>query len=883
MLQPTPHEEESVPATQPQATETHPPGDREVRRVQVKVPRKTFTQAECMEAATDYFDGDTLAANVFVTKYALQDSRGDFLEKTPDDMHRRLAREFARIEALYENPMSEEEIYELLRGYRYIVPQGSPMSGIGNPYKLQSISNCFVIAPPFDSYGGVLWTDQEQAQIMKRRGGVGFDISTIRPKGMSTANAAVTTDGIEVFMDRYSNTCREVAQGGRRGALMLTIDVHHPQIRDFIEIKRDKKRVTGANISIRLSDEFLEAVDQGTQVQLRWPVDPDVEHQIEEMAEAREIWDRIMVAAHESAEPGLLFWGNAKKYTPADLYAPEGFGSVSTNPCGEIILSPYDSCRLTVVNLTSFVEDPFSHKARFNWELYNQVVQKAQRLMDDMVDLELEQVEKILKKVDDDPEPEHVKSIERRLWAKIREAAINGRRTGLGVTGVGDAVAMMNLVYGTDESIQFIEEMYRQLAVGSYTSSVIMAKERGSFPVCDVERESDHPFLARIRGELRPEIRAMWDTYGRRNIANTTTAPCGSVSTQTQTTTGIEPAFALTYTRRKKINPNDGDASVDFVDDLGDKWTHFKVLHHAFTRWCEVTGRDPEQVVSRIEAGNTADLEASPYWKATANDIDWVQKVKCQGAAQRWIGHAISNTTNLPADATVETVKDVYMTAWKSGCKGVTIYRDGTRDGVLVQPVSEFVNHEAPKRPEKLECEIHRSRVKQNGGHVEWSIFVGLYDGRPYEIFGGYAEKIKFPKRVKKGWIVKRPRLNKDGAVNKKEGSFYDLHYGDEDDPFVIEDIVSVFDNPEQGDFTRMISLSMRHGAPIHYVVEQLGRGTNSDMFDFAKVMARVLKKYIADGTRASARVCPDCEAEDSMAYQQGCLHCTVCGWEKCG
>lgn len=834
-----------------------------------KVKRKTYDYDEVFEASLRYFDGDDLAANTWVTKYALRDPAGNYLEKTPSDMHRRLAREFARIEAKYPNPMGEDEIFALLDRFEYVVPQGSPMSGIGNSFKLQSISNCFVINSPADSYGGILMTDQEQVQIMKRRGGVGFDISTIRPKGMPTANAAQTTDGIEIFMDRFSNSCREVAQGGRRGALMLTLDVHHPQVRDFVKIKRDLKRVTGANISLRLSDEFLEAVEEGEQVQLRWPCDPSVPHVLEEYVDARELWDEIIESAHACAEPGLLFWGNAKKYTPADIYADEGFGSVSTNPCGEIVLSPNDSCRLMVVNLASFVENEFTDDARFDWEKYREVVAKAQRLMDDMIDLELEQVEKIIAKIEADPEEETVKAAELNLWRKIRDAATRGRRTGLGVTAVGDAVAMMNLRYGSDESIEFVEDMYRELAVSSYRSSVTMAQERGCFPVYNFRKEQGHPFIERVLEAGGKELRRRYEAYGRRNIANTTTAPCGSVSILTQTTSGIEPAYTLVYTRRKKINPNDENASVDFVDNLGDKWTHYTVRHHGFARWQEVQGKTDD------------DVEESPYHGATSNDVDWVQKVKLQGAAQRWICHAISNTTNVPEDTTVETVKEIYLTGWKTGCKGVTVYRDGSRAGVLVAKKQVFVQHDAPRRPERLPCDVHRSRIKvgtEKDGKTpvmqDWIFFVGLYEDKPFEIFGGTTENIELPKKVETGWIVKR---------SFKTGGKYDFCYGDPDDPFKVKDIVRQFDNPDRGWATRMISLSLRHGSPTQYVVEQLQRDKDADLFDFGKCIARVLKKYIPDGTTPKAdKVCPECGEEENLRYESGCVTCHSCSYSKC-
>lgn len=832
-------------------------------------PMKTYTFEEVLAASLEYFDGDELAANTWATKYALRDNNGQYCEATPKDMHWRLAREFARIEAKYPNPMDVEEIFGLLDRFKYIVPQGSPMSGIGNNFKLQSLSNCFVIESPADSYGGILMTDQEQVQIMKRRGGVGFDLSTIRPKGLPTANAAQTTDGIEIFMDRFSNSCREVAQGGRRGALMLTLDVHHPQVRDFVKIKQDLKRVTGANISLRLSDEFLEAVEKGGQVQLRWPCDPKAKHILEDYIDARELWDDIIDSAHRCAEPGLLFWGNAKKYSPADVYEDEGFGSVSTNPCGEIILSPNDSCRLMVVNLASFVNNPFTQEAEFDWVKYEEVVGKAQRLMDDMIDLEIEQIDKILIKIETDPEPDAIKAAELNLWRKIRDAAERGRRTGLGVTAVGDAVAQMNLRYGSDQSIELVEQMYRSLAVASYHSSIQMAKERGCFPVYSYRKEEDHPFIKRILEAGGKEMEEAYQTHGRRNIANTTTAPCGSVSILTQTTSGIEPAYTLIYTRRKKINPNDEDAKVDYIDQMGDQWTEFTVRHHGFKKWQEATGKTDE------------DIEESPYFGGTSNDVDWVQKVKMQGAAQQWICHAISNTTNLPADTDAETVKNVYMTGWKSGCKGVTVYVDGSRAGVLVQKKSMFIQHNAPKRPVQLPCEVHRSTIKvgaeKDGTPImqDWIFFVGLYESKPFEVFGGTTENIELPKKVTDGYIVKR---------SFKSGGKYDFYYGDLDDPFKIKDIVRQFDNPDRGWATRMISLGLRHGTPIHYVVEQLQRDKEAPLHDFGKCVARVLKKYIEDGVVPRAeKVCFHCGAEDSLRYQEGCALCTACGQSKCG
>ncbi len=809
-----------------------------------------------------YFNGDELAANVFITKYALTDKTGQVLEKTPDEMHRRLASEYARIEKKYPNPMSEEEIFELFKDFTYVIPQGSPMSGIGNPFQIQSISNCFVIDSPHDSYGGICKTDQELVQIAKRRGGVGFDLSSIRPKGLPTGNCARTTDGIEVFMDRFSNSCREVAQGGRRGALMLTISVHHPQIRDFIKIKRNLTRVTGANISVRLTDEFLNAVENDENFQTRFPV--DVENpEVSEMISAKDVWNEIVDNAHATAEPGLLFWDNARKYTPSDIYTKEGFGSTSTNPCGEIILSPYDSCRLMVVNLLSFVKNPFEDGAVFNFEEMSKVVKKAQRLMDDMIDLEIEQVDKIIAKIEKDPEPEEVKQIELDLWENIKTQAILGRRTGLGVTAVGDTLAALNTRYGSDESIALVESFYKTLALAAYESSCYLAKERGAFPVHDHQKEKGHPFLERL-WEEDPKLYTLCKEHGRRNIALTTTAPAGSVSVLTQTTSGIEPAFLVKYMRRKKINQEvDPNARVDYIDDTGDAWQEFDVYHHGFKQWMDTTGQ--------------SDVEDSPYHLATSNDIDWVKKVKMQAAAQKWVCHAISNTTNLPNNTDIETVKKIYMEGWKSGCKGVTIYRDGCRSGVLVsndntddRKTTKFKAHSAPQRPESLKCSIHHASIKGEA----WTILVGLMDGKPYEVMGGLQKYIEIPRKYKQGIIIKHPY--------KTKNSRYDLHIGKNGDSFIIKDLVSVFDNPNHAGYTRTISLALRHGAPIQYVVEQLSKDTEMDMFSFSKVIARVLKTYITDGTKPSKKACENCGAEDALVYQEGCVTCTACGSSKC-
>lgn len=1154
------------------------------------------TYAQAMEQSLEYFQGNKIAAKVFVDKYALKDQEGSILEPSPREMHRRLAKEFARIEAKYPNPLTEEEIFGYLDQFKYIIPQGSPMAGIGNPFQVMSISNCFVIQSPYDSYGGILKADQEQAQIMKRRGGVGMDISTIRPRGLPTSNAAQTTDGIGVFMERFSNTCREVAQGGRRGALMLTISVHHPEIRTFIHIKEDLKKVTGANISIRLSDEFMNAVKTKDKVQLRFPVDSK-EPSISEMVDANELWTEIIEAAHKSAEPGLLFWNTVMKYCPANCY-PE-FITISTNPCqpgwatvltpegirtfndisvgsiiwsgkrwtkvvnkvctgvkpvygyktragtfygtenhrvvsggekievaladsidtsqgqlnsedarkpldphdimdglvwgdgefhkasnkvflhigqddqcyfdseiknlvlehrpgvkqtayavrttnevlkktyerelhpdwlysadqqkirgflrglftangtvvgnrvqlkssclklveqvqlmlsmlgissyyttnkahevefengtyeckesydlsigtkqgrqlfqqligfihpekqkklqasldlkpsskspkvsyeivdtqylgeekvyditveadehtywtggllvsncGEITLSAYDSCRLLLVNALSFVRNPFTSKVTMDWNKFEKVVKVAQRLMDDVVDLELECIEKILAKIEADPEPDDVKAIEVNLWKKIHQACVRGRRTGLGLTGVGDLIAAMGMRYGSPESIEFVEELYKELATSSYASSITMAKERGPFPAYSYALESDHPFIRQVTATSQ-SLEEQYKTYGRRNIANLTTPPAGSTSIVAKSilgfgvTSGIENVLFVRAIRRKKINPNDKEARVDFVDDLGDKWTEFPVYHNGFEAWKQITGK------------TDGDIQESPYWNSTADDVDWVAKVDMQGVAQKWIDHSISNTTNLPEDTDVETVKKVYMRGWERGCKGVTIYRKNSRTGVILDEKSKktselaLTENHAPKRPHELECDVYHSTIQGE----KWTIFVGKLGNRPYELMGGLAKFVNLPKRVRNGKTVKH-----NGDINPAR---YDFHYDHEkgpEDETVIRDIGNVFENPVHSAFTRSISLNLRHGVPVQYVCEQLLKGAekDSDLYSFSRVMSRVLKNYIQDGTKTTQKKCPECKSSN-LSYQQGCVTCLDCGSSKCG
>lgn len=816
---------------------------------------------EALEQSLKYFNGDELAAQVFAGKYALTTPDGDILEPTPKEMHERIAKEFFRIEKKYPNSLSYEEILEYLTSWK-IVPQGSPMSGIGNPYQLASLSNCFVVDPPGDSYGNIFKADQELAQIMKRRGGVGLDISTIRPKGMNTSNAAKTTDGIGVFMERFSNTCREVAQNGRRGALMEVISVHHPEIETFINIKRDLKKVTGANISIKLSDEFMTAVKNDTDVELRWPVDSKTP-KVSKRVKAKDIWDQIVDAAWSSAEPGLLFWDTALRETPAHCY-PE-FVSSAVNPCAELLLSPYDSCRLLLVNAYKFVLDPFTENAKFDYESFAKACQVGQRLMDDLIDLEIECVDKILNKIETDPENDSVKQAERELWTKIKSACVNGRRTGLGITAIGDSLAALNVVYGTKQSIEIVEHIYKNHALNAYRSTVQLAKERNPFPAFVHSLEKDHPFINRIM-DLDPRLKKDWEKYGRRNIALTTTAPAGSVSVLTQTTSGIEPAFMLSYKRRKKINQNDKESRVDFVDEMGDRWQEYVVYHHAFKKWMEVTGK--------------TDVKDSPYHNGTSNDIDWSASVDLQAAAQAWCCHAISKTCNLPNSASKELVGEIYLKAWESGCKGFTVYRDGCRSGVLVaetpKPTSpdKDPQRQAPKRPKALPCDVHIMTV----GGEKWTFFVGLLDGRPYEIIGGLSKFVSIPKRVKTGKIVKN-----SGTDAARYDFCFDFEKGP-DEETVIKDTTSCFENATHGAFTRTISLALRHQTPVQYIVEQLIKGSEKedDLFSFSKAASRVLKQYIAEGTKGNSdKKCKECGA-NGLVYSEGCLRCLNCGNSKC-
>jgi ribonucleoside-diphosphate reductase alpha chain len=816
-----------------------------------------FEYKDAYASSLKYFNGDEMAADVFLKKYALRDKSNNILEKNPDDMHRRLAREFARIEKKYPNPMSEDEIYELFKNFARVVPQGSPMSGIGNDYRLQSLSNCFVISSPADSYGGICYADQELTQIMKRRGGVGLDISNIRPKGLATDNAAQTTDGIGVFMEKYSNTCREVAQGGRRGALMLTIDVRHPEIETFINIKRDLKKVTGANISIRVSDEFMHAVENDDEFMLRWPID-SASPLITRSIRAKDIWQQMMNAAWTSAEPGILFWDTVLRQTPADAYASKGFRTVSTNPCGELVLCPLDSCRLLLINLMTYVHRPFTKNATFDFASYKSDVIKAQRLMDDMIDLEIENVDKIIAKVNSDPQPAHIKQIELDLWKGIRQKALDGRRTGLGITALGDALARLNIKYASAEAVDMTETIYKELALSAHKSSVIMAKERGAFLAFEQGLWDEHPFMNMLAENSDEETNSLFKQHGRRNICLTTTAPAGSVSSQTQSTSGIEPVFLLSYIRRRKLTQNDVNVRVDFIDDMGDRWQEYVVYHPGVKQWMDVTG--------------DTDVKNSPYYGATSADINWEMSVDMQAVAQKWIEHSISKTCNLPNNVDVSLVSNVYMRAWKKGCKGFTIYRAGSRAGVLIEnegdDKKQIDDKKSSDRPKELPCKIHHMQVKGEA----WTVLVGLHDGRPYEVFGGLSSQIEVLKKYDVGIIIKNSR--------KTTNSTYDLRLGN-GEGFLIKNIVEQFDNPNQSATTRLISLILRHGASIELVVDQLQKDKNADMFSFSKCISRVLKTYIKDGTSVKGKACPNCSST-SLAYIEGCMTCTKCSWSKC-
>ena len=836
---------------------------------------KTYTQDEAFQSSLEYFKGDELAARVWVNKYALKDSYGNIFEKNPDDMHRRLAREIARIDNRYPNPLSEDAIFEVLRDFKYIVPQGGPMTGIGNDFQIASLSNCFVIGNegPSDSYGGVMKIDQEQVQLMKRRGGVGHDLSHIRPKGSPVKNSALTSTGIVPFMERYSNSTREVAQDGRRGALMLSVSINHPDSESCIVAKMTEGKVTGANVSVKIDDEFMRAVINDEEYVQKYPVFSE-NPMYTKTIKARDLWNKIVHNAWKSAEPGILFWDTIIRESVPDCYADLGYRTVSTNPCGEIPLCPYDSCRLLAINLYSYVQHPFSKDARFDFPLFKEHVAIAQRIMDDIIDLELEKIDAILAKIHADPESDELKGVEIRLWEKIKQKANEGRRTGVGITAEGDMLAALGLRYGSDEAIDFAVEVQKTLAVEAYRASVYLAKDRGSFKIYDTRREENNPFILRLK-EAAPDMYADMVKYGRRNIACLTIAPTGTTSLMTQTTSGIEPVFLPVYKRRRKVNPNDQNVHIDFVDESGDSYEEFIVFHHKFAEWMRVNGYDTAKNYTNEEVDQL--VQQSPYYKATSNDIDWVAKVRMQGQVQKWVDHSISVTVNLPSDVTEELVGKLYIEAWKSGCKGCTVYRDGSRAGVLVSNKDKKpeVQEEMPsKRPIELDADV----VRFQNNKEKWIAFIGLYNGRPYEIFTGIAdddEGIMLPKTVTSGKIVKH--------YDEYGKSRYDFQFQNKRGFKTTVEGLSYKFNKEYWNYAKLISGVLRHGMPVHQAVEVVAsmEFDNENINTWKNGVERALKKYIPNGTEATGERCEHCGSP--VVYQEGCLICKTCGTSKCG
>lgn len=839
----------------------------------------TYTHKDALNESIKYFKGDELAAQVWINKYAMKDSFGNLYEKSPDDMHRRLAREFARIEKKYSNPMGEDEIYHLLKDFKYIVPQGGPMTGMGNNFQVASLSNCFVIgtSKPADSYGGILKMDEEQVQLMKRRGGVGHDLSDIRPAGSAVLNSALTSTGVVPFMERYSNSTREVAQDGRRGALMLTISIKHPDADNFIDAKMEQGKVTGANVSVKIDDEFMRAALEGKEYVQQYPIDSK-NPKVVKTINAQKLWRKIIHNAWKSAEPGILFWDTVIRESIPDCYADLGYKTVSTNPCGEIPLCPYDSCRLIAINLYSYVNNPFTRDASFDMELFHDHVHKAMRLMDDLVDLEIEKIDAILAKVNADPEEEDVKRVERELWEKIRKKGLEGRRTGLGITAEGDMLAALGLTYGSDKAIDFSVNVQKNLAVEAYRSSVTMAKERGAFPIFSAERETLNPMIDRIK-EADPALYKLMVKYGRRNISMLTIAPTGTTSLMTQTTSGIEPVFLPFYIRRRKVNPNDMNAVITFKDDVGDCWEEYYVFHHKFLEWCKINGYSEESVKTLPIKDVEELVKKSPYYKATSNDIDWIAKVKMQGSIQKWVDHSISVTVNLPNSVTEDLVADVYKTAWEVGCKGVTIYRDGSRAGVLVSAKENKGSSGAaikPKeRPKSLEADVIRFR----NGNEQWIALVGKMNGVPYEIFTGLVDddSRNIPKSVEKGFIVKE----KDIKTGK---SRYDFQYTDKYGYTNIVGGISHMFNKEYWNYAKFISGVLRHGMPITDVINLINglQLDNETINTWKNGVERSLKRYIPDGTKDdTGKRCSKCNS-NNLVYQEGCLVCMNCGYSKC-
>ncbi len=844
---------------------------------------ETYNYEEAFEASKDYFKGDELAARVWVNKYALKDSYGSIYEKTPDDMHRRIASEIARIEKKYNNPMSEDQVFELLRNFKYIVPQGSPMAGIGNNFQVGSLSNCFVIGLDGnpDSYGGIIKIDEEQVQLMKRRGGVGHDLSHIRPKGSPVKNSALTSTGLVPFMERYSNSTREVAQDGRRGALMLSVSIKHPDSESFIDAKMTEGKVTGANVSVRIDDEFMRAVESRSKYVQKYPIDSETP-KYEKEIEASALWGKIVHNAWKSAEPGVLFWDTILRESVPDCYADLGFRTVSTNPCGEIPLCPYDSCRLLAVNLYPYVVNPFTKEAYFDFELFKVHVACAQRIMDDIIDLEMEKIDVIINKIKSDPETEEVKYTELHLWEKIKAKTLKGRRTGVGTTGEGDMIAAMGLRYGTSEATDFSESVHKTLALAAYRSSVNLAKERGAFEIYDANRELNNPFINRLK-EADAELYGEMVKYGRRNIACLTIAPTGTTSLMTQTSSGIEPVFMPVYKRRRKVNPNDPNIRIDFVDETGDAFEEYVVYHHKFLTWMVANGIEVRHDYSQEELD--AIVRRSPYYKATANDINWLEKVNMQGRIQKWVDHSISVTINLPSDVTEELINDLYVQAWKAGCKGCTVYRDGSRSGVLISTQKDkskekkaeiaIEEHHVLKRPIELEADV----VRFQNNKEKWIAFIGLVKGKPYEIFTGLADDddgIFCPKSVSKGKIIK--------AVDENGNKRYDFQFINKRGyKTTIEGLSDKF-NPEYWNYAKLISGVLRYGMPIDQVLKLVGGlELNSESINTWKMgVERALKKYLPNGMKAKGQKCPNC-GQETLIYQEGCLICTSCGTSRCG
>lgn len=844
--------------------------------------KKIYTYDEAFAASLKYFNGDELAARVWVNKYAMKDSFGTIFEQSPEDMHWRIANEIARIEKNYKNPMSAQEIFDLLDHFRYIVPAGSPMTGIGNDHQVASLSNCFVIGidGEADSYGAIMLLDEEQVQLMKRRGGVGHDLSQVRPAGSPVKNSALTSTGLVPFMERYSNSTREVAQDGRRGALMLSVGIKHPDSEAFIDAKMTEGKITGANVSVKIDDEFMQAAMNGTPYTQCFPID-SANPVFKKDIDASALWKKIVHNAWQSAEPGVLFWDTIIRESIPDCYADLGFKTVSTNPCGEIPLCPYDSCRLLSINLYSYVKNPFTDKAEFDYDLFKSHVAKAQRIMDDIIDLELEKIVAIINKVSADPEGEEVKMRERHLWNKIYEKSGKGRRTGVGITAEGDMIAAMGLRYGTQEATDFSVGIHKTLALAAYGSSVQMAKERGAFEVYDAKREENNPFVLRIKAE-NPELYAEMAKYGRRNIACLTIAPTGTTSLMTQTTSGIEPVFMPVYKRRRKVNPNDVNVRIDYTDEVGDCFEEYIVYHPKFLEWMRVKGIDTEKNYSQAEIDNL--VAKSPYNKATANDVDWLMKVRMQGAIQKWVDHSISVTINLPADVDEELVNKLYIEAWQCGCKGCTVYRDGCRSGVLIKADdSKKKADESPctppevteTRPKVLECDV----VRFQNNKEKWVAFVGLLDGYPYEIFTGLQddeEGIALPKSVVRGKIIKAE--NEDGTHR------YDFQFENKRGYKTTVEGLSEKFNPEYWNYAKLISGVLRYRMPIHHVIKLVGSLSlaSESINTWKNGVERALKKYIVDGTEAKGKICPVC-GHESLVYQEGCLICKHCGASRCG